>query len=113
MTKKLDTLELIEDRIKTVEHAEVNELKENNKARKVKDEETKQRLEKLEKENAALNNSAIDLKARSMRDNLIFYKIEENERENATEIIHKCLKEKMGIEDAATKIKTDRSHRLG
>ena len=38
-----------------------------------------------------------------MCDNLIFYNIEENERENTTEIIHKCLKEKMGMDDAATR----------
>ena len=48
-----------------------------------------------------------------MRDNLIFYNIEEHERENTTEFILKLLEEKMDIQDAATKIKIDRSHRLG
>ena len=126
MMKKLDKLELIEDRIKNVEsdlkdvresidfaHAEVEDLKEDQKIRKIKDEEIRVKVEKLEQENIALNNSVIDLKARSMRDNLIFFNIEETERENTTSIIHKILEENMDIEDAANKIKVDRSHRLG
>ena len=92
---KLAKLELIEDRIKNVEsnlrdvresidfaHAEVKDLKDNQKIRKIKDEEIRVKVEKLEQENIALNNSVIDLKARSMRDNLIFFNIEESEREN-------------------------------
>ncbi|CAB4041677.1 Hypothetical predicted protein, partial [Paramuricea clavata] len=123
---KLNRLELIEDRIKNVEdgfndlknsidfaHAEVVDLKEDNKVQKIKGEEIRARIEKLEQENTALNNSVIDLKARSMRDNLIFYNIEETERENTTEKVHGLLEEKMGFKDAATKIKIDRSHRIG
>ena len=94
-------------------HAEIYELKEDNEARKKADDETRQRIEKLEKDNAILNNSVIDLKARSMRDNLIFYNIEEHEHGNTTNIIHKLLEEKMNIQDAAMKLKIDRSHRLG
>ena len=94
-------------------HAEIYELKEDNEARKKVDDETRQRIEKLEKDNAILNNSVIDLKARSMCDNLIFYNIEEHEHENTTDIIHKLLEEKMNIQDAAMKLKIDRSHRLG
>ena len=124
MMKKLDKREIIEQRIMTVEqdlkdvkdsiefaHAEIYELKEDNEARKNVDDETRQRIEKLEKDNAILNNSVIDLKARSMCDNLIFYNIEEHEHENTTDIIHKPLEEK--IQDAAMKVKIDRSHRLG
>ena len=126
MMKKLDKLELIEENIKTVEqdlkdvkdsiefaHAEIHDLKKDSEARKKTDDETRRQIEKLEKDNANLNNSIIDLKARSMRNNLIFYNIEEHERENTTEIIHKLLEEKMDIQDAATKIKIDRSLRLG
>jgi hypothetical protein len=75
MMQKLDKLELIEGRLKSVEsdlkkvkgsiefaHAEVVDLKEENKIRKIKDEEIRLKIEKLEKENAVLSNSVIDLK---------------------------------------------------
>ena len=106
---KLDKLELIEDRIKNVEsdlrdvresidfaRAEVEDLKEDQKIRKIKDEEIRVKVEKLEQENITLNNSVIDFKARSMRDNLIFFNIEETERENTTSIIHKDTGRKYG-----------------
>jgi hypothetical protein len=122
--------ELIEERIKKVEdgfndlrnsidfaHAEVVDLKEDNKVQKIKGEEIRAKIEKLEQENTALNgNSVIDLKARSMRDNLIFCNIEETERENTTEKLHGLLEEKMGFKDAAMKIQGrsyDLSHRIG
>ena len=44
---------------------------------------------------------------------LFFTTFEEHEHENTTDIIHKRLEEKMNIQDAAMKIKSDRSHRLG
>jgi cell division protein FtsB len=126
LMNKFNRLELIEEPIKKVvdgfndlknsidfAHAEVVDLKEDNKVQKIKGEEIRARIEKLEQENTALNNSVIDLKARSMRDNLIFYNIEETERENTTEKVHGLLEEKMGFKDAATKIKIDRSHRIG
>ena len=85
MMKKLDKLDILEQRKMTVEHdlkevkdsiefayAEIYELKEDNGARKKADDETRQRIEKLEKDNAILDKSVIDLNARLMRDNLIF-----------------------------------------
>ena len=112
MMKKLDKLDLIEERVKfehdlmsvkdsmEFAHAEVSDLKIDNEERKKMDECTRQRLEKLENENALLNKSLIDLQARSMRDNLIFYNIPETIGEEATPIIHKLLEEKMGMKDA-------------
>jgi chromosome segregation ATPase len=118
---KLNRLELIEERIKKVEdgfndlrnsidfaHAEVVDLKEDNKVQKIKGEELRAKIEKLEQENTALNgNSVIDLKARSMRDNLIFCNIEETERENTTDKLHGLLEEKMGFKDAAMTSRTE------
>jgi hypothetical protein len=48
-----------------------------------------------------------------MRDNLLFYNMPEESDENTTAMIHKLLEEKLGFEDAAMKIKINRSHRLG
>ncbi len=61
-------------------HTEVVDLKEDNKIQKIKGEEIRAKIEKLEQENTALNNSIIDLKARSMQNNLIFCNIEETEK---------------------------------
>lgn len=126
MMKKLDKLDLIEERVKSFEqdlkavkdsiefaHAEVNDLKVDNEARKKMDEYTRQRLEKLENKNTLLSKSLIYLQARSMRDNLIFYNIPETKGEETTPIIHKLLEENMGIKDATKNIKIDGSHRLG
>ncbi|CAB4026051.1 Hypothetical predicted protein [Paramuricea clavata] len=128
MMKKLEKLDSIDTRVKTVEsdlksvkesiefaHAEIRELKKDNENRKKTDETTKERIEKLEKEkeNEILNKSVIDLKSRSMRDNLIFYNIPESKDEDTTNIIHKLLEEKLHLEDASKKIKIDRTHRLG
>ncbi len=125
MMKKLEKLDSIDTRVKTVEndlksvkesiefaHAEIKDLKKESETRKQTDEATKQRIEKLEKENEILNRSVIDLKARSMRDNLLFYNIPESKDEDTTDIIHKLLEEKLQIEDSYN-IKIDRSHRLG
>ena len=60
-----------------------------------------------------LHNSIIDLKARLMRDNLIFHNIKESPEENSTAINHQLLEEKFNIEDTTTKVKVDRSHKLG
>lgn len=48
-----------------------------------------------------------------MRDNLIFYNIAEEEKEDTTAIIHQLLEEKLEMQDARTKVRIDRSHRLG
>ena len=48
-----------------------------------------------------------------MRDNLIFFNIPETDKENTTQIIHEILENKMEMKDASTRIKIDRSHRLG
>ena len=126
MMTRLNKLEIIEERIKKVEdrfkdlresidfaHAEVLDLKEDNKMRKIKDEEVRVKINKLEEDNAALKNSVIDLKARSMRDNLIFYNIDETEKENTDDKIYSLLEEEMGFEKAREKIRIDRSHRMG
>ena len=95
MMKKLGKLDVIEDKLKTFEHdikevkisvefshADIDDLKTDNQTHKATTEETKQRLQNLEKENIILRNSVIDLKARSMRDNLIFFNIPETDKEN-------------------------------
>ena len=48
-----------------------------------------------------------------MGDNLLFFNIPEREQENTTEIIHELLESKMGIDDARSRIKIVRSHRIG
>ena len=126
MMSKLEKLDTIEKNVKSLDddlqsvkasleyaHAEVVDLKKDNKEQKLMGEKIKKRVESLEKENAMLHNSIIDLKARSMRGNLIFHNIEERPEENTTTIIHKLLEEKLNIEDASSKVKIDRSHRLG
>jgi hypothetical protein len=60
-----------------------------------------------------MNNSLIDLKARSMRGNLIFYNMPENKDENTTDVILSLLESKFGMKEAKSKVKIDRSHRLG
>ena len=126
MMTKLEKLDLIEIKVHAVEedlrkmrdsieyvHAEVDDLKAENIARKKTDEDTKQQLEKLQKENEILNKSVIDLKARSMHDNLIFYNLPESKDEDTTNLIHGLLEEKLDIKDARVNVKIDRSHRLG
>jgi predicted nuclease with TOPRIM domain len=44
-------------------HTEIKDLKTENEMRKVSTEETKQRIEKLEKENQMLINSVVDLES--------------------------------------------------
>jgi hypothetical protein len=126
MMSKLEKLDLIETKVKSVEqelrsmkdsiefaHSEVKDLKSDNEERKKTDELTRQQIEKLEKENEILHKSVIDLKTRSMRDNLVFYNIDENKDENTTDIIHQIMEHKLGMENAAREVKIDRSHRLG
>ncbi len=93
--------------------SEIDDLKKENKEKAQVQRETTERINKLETDNIALLNSVIDLKARSMRDNLLFYNMPEQSDENTTAMIHNLLEEKLGFEDAAMKIKIDRSHRLG
>ena len=123
--KKLDKLDVIEGRMKTLEedlrdvktsmkyaHAQITDLKTSHEITMTFNKETKDRLDKLEKENADLNNGIIDLKA-SMRDNLIFYNLPEIEPENMTKMIHQLLEDKLGMKDVKVQVKIDRSHRLG
>ena len=113
MMKKLDNLDLVETKVKSVEqelrsmkdsiefaHSEVKDLTSDNEERKKTDELTKQQIEKLKKENEILHKSVIDLKTRSMRDNLVFYNIDENKNENTTDIIHQIMEHKLGMENA-------------
>ena len=82
--KKLETLDLIKDRILSVEqdvkslkesisfaHAELFDLKKEMKERKEAEDEREINIKILEDSNRRLQESCIDLKARSMRDNLL------------------------------------------
>ena len=94
-------------------HAEIDDLKKENASIKMKQAKTEERIETLEQERNGLRNKVIDLQARSMRDNLFFFNMPENKEENTTEMIHEMLETKLGIEDARSKVKIDRSHRIG
>ena len=85
----------------------VDDSKAENIAWKKTDEDTKQQLKKLQKENEILNKRVIDLKARSMCDNLIFYNLPESKDEDTTNLIYG-----LEIKDARVNLKIDRSHRL-
>ncbi|CAB4028745.1 Hypothetical predicted protein [Paramuricea clavata] len=124
--KKLDKLDMIEERIKGIEdelksvkhsvefaHDEIEDIKKANERTVEIDKKTQERLIELEATNTKLLNSVIDLKARSMRYNLIFYNINEKEGENTTSLIHNILEEHLGIENASINVKIDRSHRMG
>ena len=122
----LDTLDDIQKRIVCVEqdfkqmktslefaHAEVKDLKDEVERTKKSENEIQRKMCNLEESNRLLQESVIDLKARSMRDNLLFYNVEEEERENTDEKIYQILEEKLQIPDARSRIKIDRSHRVG
>ena len=126
MSKKMDKLDIIQENMENIQtelkevrksieyaHSEIDDLKKENKEKAQVQRETTERINKIETDNIALPNSVIDLKARSMRDNLLFYNMPEQSDENTTAMIHNLLEEKLGFEDAAMKIKIDRSHRLG
>ncbi|CAB4022346.1 Hypothetical predicted protein, partial [Paramuricea clavata] len=126
MMMKLEALDKIEERMKTVEnnvmevkksiefaHAEIIDLKDETRENKKWLNEAQARINNLEETNRKLRDSVIDLKARSMRDNLLFFNIPEEENEDTTQMIHKLLEEKLEIQDATHSIKIDRSHRLG
>jgi hypothetical protein len=126
MARKLDKLDIIEEKVKSAEeemkglkqsleyaYAEIGDLKRQQELSKICDEETKKRIKSLENENTALHDSIVDLKARSMRDNLVFYNISEQEKEDTTAIIHSLLEDKFEVRDATNMIKIDRSHRIG
>jgi tRNA threonylcarbamoyladenosine modification (KEOPS) complex Pcc1 subunit len=123
---KLDTLDDIQKRIVCVErefkemktslefaHAEVKDLKDEVQKSKKSENEMRYKIKYLEESNDRLQESVIDLKARSMRDNLLFYNVEEEEKENTDEKIYQILEEKLEIRDARSRIKIDRSHRVG
>jgi hypothetical protein len=123
MMKKLNKLDMIEGRMKTLKedlrdvktsmkyaHAEITDLKTSHKITTTFIKETK---DKLEKENADLHNGIIDLKAWSMCDNLIFYNLPEIEHENTTEMIHQLLEDRLGMKDAKVQVRINRLHRLG
>ena len=123
---KLETLDLINERILSVEqnvksltksiefaHAEVTDLKEEMKQRKRTEEKNETRIGELEESNKRLQETVVDLKARSMRDNLLFHNIEESDEENCAEVIYSLLEEKLDMPDARQNIKIDRAHRVG
>ena len=119
MMAKLEKLDNIEADMKEIKHSlefahqEIADLRKENEANKAKQERDRARIDKLEEDNATLRTKMVDLQARSMRDNLLFFNIPEREQENTTEIIHELLESKMGIDDARSRIKIDRSHRIG
>jgi hypothetical protein len=117
---KLETLDLINERILSVEqnvtsltksiefaHAEVADLKEEMKQRKWTEEKNVTRIGELEESNKRLQETVVDLKARSMRDNLLFHNIEESDEENCAEVIYSLLEEKLDMPDARQTIKID------
>ena len=119
---KLDKLNVIDDRVKSVKrelkelraslefaHGEIKDLKEENKALKNSDGETRMRLKTLEEQYFILTNRLIDLQA---RDNLLFYNLGEKEEENVTEVIHNLIESHLKVENAKT-IKIDCCHRMG
>jgi chromosome segregation ATPase len=123
---KLDTLDDIQKRIVCVEqdfkqmktslefaHAEIKDLKDELERTKKSENEIQRKMRILEESNRLLQESVIDLKARSMLDNLLFYNVEEEERENTEEKIYQILDEKLQIPDARSRIKMDRSNRVG
>ena len=123
---KLETLDLINERILSVEeevksltksiefaYGELNDLKSEMKQRKKAEDEFDERVRALEESNKRLHESVVDLKARSMRDNLLFHNIEEVEREDCTEVIYELLQEKLEIPDTKSTIKIKRAHRVG
>ncbi len=94
-------------------HAEIADLKQENEVMKKNNEKSMERVEKLKRDNEMMRNKIVDLQARSMQDNLLFFNMPENDKENTTEMIHDLLENKIGIEDARSKVKIDRSHRVG
>ncbi|CAB4043424.1 Hypothetical predicted protein, partial [Paramuricea clavata] len=95
---KLETLDLINERILSVEqnvksltksmefaHAEIANIKEEMKQRKKTEEKNVTRIGELEESNKRLQETVVDLKARSMRDNLLFHNIEESDEEDCAE----------------------------
>ncbi len=118
MMSKLEKLDGIEADIKEIKHsleyahAEIADLKKENETNKVNQEQARERIGKLEQDNATLHNKIVDLQARSMRDNLLFFNIPERDQENTTEIIHELLETKMEIRDARNQVKIDRSHQI-
>jgi hypothetical protein len=94
-------------------HAEVNDLKDEVEKAKRSDEENRRKIRELEDTNRRLQESVVDLKARSMRDNLLFFNIKEDEKESTTEKIYDILEQNLEIFDARSKVKIDRSHRVG
>ena len=116
---KLENLDNIEADMKEIKysleftHQEIADLRKENEANKAKHERDRARIDKLEEDNATLRTKIVHLRARSMHDNLLFFNIPEHEQENTTEIIHELLESKMGIDDTQSRIKIDRSHRIG
>jgi hypothetical protein len=94
-------------------HAEVNDLKDEVEKTKRSDEENRRKIRELEDTNHRLQESVVDLKARSIHDNLLFFNVKEDEKENTTEKIYDILKQNLEIFDAKSKVKIDRSHRVG
>lgn len=66
-----------------------------------------------------VNEDIIDLQSRSMRDNLLFFghtecsSVEERRHEDCTKTILDFCKDTLKIEDAATRFKIERAHRVG
>ncbi|CAB4032727.1 Hypothetical predicted protein [Paramuricea clavata] len=123
---KLETLDLINERILSVEqnvksltesiefaHGEISDLKEEMVKREETEGENYSQIKELEDWNRRLQDSVVDLKARSMRDNLLFHNIDEAEEEDCTEVIYSLLEEKLDMPEARSSIKIDRAHRVG
>ena len=71
------------------------------------------KMEKLDIIQENMENIQTELKEVRKSIEYAHKKAPEESDENTTAMIHKLLEEKLGFEDAAMKIKIDRSHRLG
>ncbi|XP_053389292.1 uncharacterized protein LOC128552288 [Mercenaria mercenaria] len=75
--------------------------------------------ENLKQETRKLSDEIVDLQSRSMRDNMLFFNvaecanIEDRKNEDCRDKILNFLKNNLGIEDANTRFKIARAHRLG
>ncbi|XP_062594817.1 uncharacterized protein LOC134256179 [Saccostrea cucullata] len=72
--------------------------------------QTERDIQLLNKENAEIRDSIIDLKARSMRDNLVFSGIPEQKGEDTEEVLQLFLRKKFRLD---CELSFERVHRMG
>jgi archaellum component FlaC len=127
--KKLDKLDIIENRLNTIDN-EISELKysltyQQETATEIQKEQKEQsnkiaQLEstvaKIEEEKDRLSREIVDIRAHSMRNNLMFYYIPEQQNEppeNCVAKVYNILENNLQIESATSTIPIERAHRIG